>query len=155
MSKARLSNGFTLIELMIVVAIVAILASIAYPSYQEQVAKGRRADAKSVLLQSQQWLERFYSENYRYDRNAAGTDVNNNTLFPSKFSKSPVEGAAVYNITVTASQTNYTLTAAPTASMTSDRCGSFVMFQTGRKTVSGYSTTKFASEAEAIRACWQ
>ena len=54
--KAQL--GFTLIELMIVVAIVGILSAVAYPSYTEYVRRGHRADARAGLLQAQQWLER-------------------------------------------------------------------------------------------------
>ena len=51
-------KGFTLIELMIVVAVVSILSAIAYPSYAEYVRRGHRSDAKAGLLQAQQWLER-------------------------------------------------------------------------------------------------
>jgi len=54
----RLAQGFTLIELMIVVAVVGILSAIAYPSYTEYVRRGHRADARAGLLQVQQWLER-------------------------------------------------------------------------------------------------
>ena len=57
-------RGFTLIELMIVVAIIAVLASVAYPSYKEYVARSRRAEARAVLVAAQQWMERFYTENF-------------------------------------------------------------------------------------------
>lgn len=156
MIKRKLSRGFTLIELMIVVAIVGILASIAYPSYQEQIAKSKRAGAKSELLQSQQWMERFYSESYRYDKNAAGTDVNDATLFKSKFEQSPRkgEGAAAFLITVVATQTGYTLSATRTGSMAADRCGDYLMLHTGRKSLTNYSSTSYATEADAIKACW-
>ena len=156
MHKQHFSRGFTLIELMIVVAIVGILASLAYPSYQEQIAKSKRTAAKSELLQAQQWLERFYSESYRYDKNAAGTDVNDTTLFKSKFEQSPRkgEGAAAFLITVTASQAAYTLTATRTNSMAADRCGSYEILHTGRKSLTDYSTTSYATKADAIKACW-
>lgn len=50
-------QGFTLIELMIVVAVIGILGAIAYPSYTEYVRRGHRADARAGLLQAQQWME--------------------------------------------------------------------------------------------------
>jgi type IV pilus assembly protein PilE len=59
-------KGFTLIELMIVVAIVGILAAIAYPSYQEYSLRAGRADGKAKLMEIIQAQERFYSQNQRY-----------------------------------------------------------------------------------------
>jgi prepilin-type N-terminal cleavage/methylation domain-containing protein len=59
-------NGFTLIELMIVVAIIGILASIAYPSYQESILKSRRADAKGALLGFANAMERHFTETNSY-----------------------------------------------------------------------------------------
>ncbi len=58
--------GFTLIELMIVVAIIAILAAIAYPSFLDSVRKGRRADAETGLMQAAHKLENFYARNATY-----------------------------------------------------------------------------------------
>ncbi|MGI4777786.1 MAG: type IV pilin protein [Janthinobacterium lividum] len=68
-------RGFTLIELMIVVAIVAILAAIAYPSYQESVRKGRRAEARTALLELMQQQERYMTQRgtYLVFSNASGT----------------------------------------------------------------------------------
>lgn len=74
-ASRRLASGFTLIELMIVVAIIAILAAIAYPSYAEAVRKGRRAEARTALLQLMQQQERFMTQNNTYQAfaNVAGT----------------------------------------------------------------------------------
>src|SRR5690554_2337838 len=66
MIRTRRSSGFTLIELMIVVAIVGILAAIAYPSYQRYVQDSRRSDARANLLQLAQFMERYYTANGRY-----------------------------------------------------------------------------------------
>ena len=60
------NSGFTLIELMVVVAIIAIIAAVALPSYQEHVAKTRRSEAGSALLEGAQALERYFSANGRY-----------------------------------------------------------------------------------------
>src|SRR5258705_11108197 len=80
-------RGFTLIELMIRVAIIAVLSAIAYPSYRESVAKSRRSDAQAVLVQGNQWMERFYAENYAYNKNTAGTAVTDSTLLGARFSQ--------------------------------------------------------------------
>jgi type IV pilus assembly protein PilE len=78
-------SGFTLIELMIVVAILGIIAAIAYPQYIEYVAKGRRAECRSALLVASQKMEKFYSNNNTYPttRAAAGINLNSNELTPN------------------------------------------------------------------------
>jgi type IV pilus assembly protein PilE len=68
-------NGFTLIELMIVVAIIAILAAIAYPSYQDSVRKTKRAVAQADLMELASFMERFFTENNRYHQTNAATPV--------------------------------------------------------------------------------
>ncbi|TVQ87912.1 MAG: prepilin-type N-terminal cleavage/methylation domain-containing protein [Chromatiaceae bacterium] len=60
-------RGFTLIELLVTVAIVAILAAVAYPSYSTQVDKARRATMQGELVRLAQFMERIYSENGRYN----------------------------------------------------------------------------------------
>lgn len=65
-------KGFTLIELMVTVAIVAIIAAIAYPSYLKSAQKGRRADAKASLTQYSQALERCYTEYGFYKSSRCG-----------------------------------------------------------------------------------
>lgn len=150
-------RGFTLIELMITVAIIGILASIAYPSYREQIAKGRRADAKTQLLAAQQWMERLYSESYSYQKDSAGTAVAT-LLAAQPFSKSPRDGTAAYNITASVPSANeYTLTATRTGSATNDACGDFTLSHTGYKSVAAgsFSSVKYASAADATTACWR
>ena len=81
MNKDR---GFTLMELMVVVAIVGILGAVAYPSYIDSTRKARRADAQADLIELSGFMERFFTENNRYDQNTAGAiifilNVNNYT----------------------------------------------------------------------------
>lgn len=158
------SHGFTLIELMIVVAIVGILASIAYPSYLEYVAKSRRSDARTTLMAAAQWMERFYTENYRYDQNSAGTAVTDATQFAARFSTSPApgQGAALYDITLPADNlTSSTFTVMAQrktgASMASDPCGDLTIDHLGRKSINGstWSSSRFTSKAAAIEFCWK
>lgn len=160
--NSRLMAGFTLIELMITVAIVAILASVAYPSYKEYVAKSRRSEARTVLSSAQQWMERFYSENFRYDKNSAGTAVTNSALFPAYFSVSPPkgQGTAVYDISVVVTEDvrdAYSIKAVRKASagMASDRCGDYYLDQYGRKDLKEYSDKYFANKQAAMDYCWR
>lgn len=147
-------RGFTLIEVMVVVAIVGILAAIAYPSYQEQVAKSRRADAQRALMEAEQYMRRIFGTQDTY----AGVSL------PAGLATSPRPGSgtAAYNIqlvennvvvatTTAASASMFTLRATRTGSMTNDRCGDLNVTNTGRKTLTGL-TGYSAAQLEALRA---
>jgi type IV pilus assembly protein PilE len=147
----RRSRGFTLIELMIVVTIISILAAIAYPSYQNSVRKSRRADAKGVVLQASQWMERFYTTNNRYPTPA---EFNANSLF----TKSPLEGGPqAYTITVVRPTPNtFTLSATPIGPQTSDTdCGTLSLRQTGVKCIlAGTKCSNVPADQQAVGGCW-
>ncbi|MGY6276209.1 type IV pilin protein [Methylomonas sp. MgM2] len=132
MSKIPGHNGFTLIELMIAVAIVGILASIAVPSYTDYIDRANRSDAKAILLENAQFLERNYTENNRYHKDSAGNDVG------LPVTVSPKSGTTLYNISVSNfSASTYTLTATPVSGgrMDGDECGALSVNQLGQKSV--------------------
>ena len=158
--RAQHSRGFTLIELMIAVAVVGILAAIAYPSYQDSIRKSRRADAKGVLLQAAQWMERNYTENNCYHRNTPGTcsTAAVTTTLPASVSKSPTDGAnTYYNITLVAAGTTanaFTLQAAPTSTgnQSADTCKTLTLTSTG---VKGANDGGSSLSAADITTCWR
>ncbi len=147
-TAAKQQHGFTLLELMIVVAIVGIIAAIAYPSYQRQLQDTRRADCSGALVGLGNAMERFYSVNGSYLGAAAGGA---NTGAPAVFSTScPIDGnTATYNITIQAATTStYTLNAAPTGVQTDDKCGTLSYSNTGVKGVVG------ADAGVTWQGCW-
>lgn len=114
-------RGVTLIELMIVVVIVGILAAIAYPSYQDQVRKSRRADGKGALLQTAQQLERCYTRFASYNNANCGVAL-------------PVDSPeGFYQISATAlNASNFTLDATPQNDQANDaKCGTLRLAHTG------------------------
>ncbi len=118
------NNGFTLIELMIVVVILGILAAIAYPSYQEQVRQTRRANAQADLMELASYMERFYTENFTY--------VGTKNALP--FAQSPKTGTAYYTIEVNPdpTTTSYRLLAkAQGTQADGTSCDSLTITQTG------------------------
>lgn len=124
----RRMRGFTLIELMITVVIIGILTAIAYPSYQEYVRRGNRAEARSIILEATQFMERNYTIANRYDQDSGGNALN----LPATLSQSPKQGTAKYNIGFSAlAAQNYTLQAVPTGVMAGDACGTLTLTETG------------------------
>jgi type IV pilus assembly protein PilE len=119
-----MSSGFTLIELMITITIVALLTAIAYPSYLEQVRKSRRADATSSLMDGSQLLERCFTRLNAYNDGACPdpTGASSDGYYTISFD------------TDEPTVTTYTLVATPTGDQANDNCGTFTLDHLGNKT---------------------
>jgi len=132
-----LRNGFTLLELMITVVILSILATIAYPSYMNQVRKTRRVDGKSAVLEVAMAEERYYTKNKTYTKKLKELSIN--SALKDKKSK---EG--YYTLALTAGKTTFTIKATATGAQANDTdCKTMSMNQIGEKTSTGGSS-----------ACW-
>ena len=136
--------GFTLIELMIVVAIVAILATIAYPSYQDYVRRAARAEARAAMLHMAQLQERNFSDRGAYVAVASGplTDgwQNANWSGSSYASRKYDVTAAVGNPANT-----FTITATPSNGFSEPKCGSLTLASDGTR----------GSSAGDAATCWK
>ena len=127
------SRGFTLLEVVIACAIVAILAAIAYPSYINSVQKSRRAEATAALLGVASQMERWSTEKGSYTLATLGSG--------GVFANRTENG--YYNLSLTnLTATTYTVRAAPTGAQTGDPCGTLTYNEQGFKDVTGGSWTK-------------
>ncbi|MCY1307192.1 Type IV minor pilin ComP, DNA uptake sequence receptor [compost metagenome] len=122
---------------MIVVAIVGILAVIAYPSYQEHIRQARRADAQRSLVELAQFMERYYTSHGTYA----------DATLP--FSASPRDGGqAFYTLSLTGepSASSYALQAVPKGAMEHDDCGTLTLTNTG---------LKGQASGQSLARCWR
>jgi type IV pilus assembly protein PilE len=146
-------DGLTLIELMIVISILGLLVSIALPSYTEQVARARRADARTQLLQVAQFMQRFYAANDGYQADRA-----NNAVFsqvPANLLKSPADSEAIYRLEIPdATRSSFEIRMVPVSGgpMAADKCGTFALTSLGVRTV----IVDGVSNTSALRdSCWK
>jgi type IV pilus assembly protein PilE len=131
---------------MITLAIVAIIATVAYPTYLNQVRKARRVEGKSLLLEAQGKQERFFTENNSYALNmsALGYGANNVVTEDSWYSVSSTPTGCAAGPALPCS--GFILTAAPQNDQLNDTdCGSLGLNNFGQKTISG---------TETVQTCW-
>jgi type IV pilus assembly protein PilE len=127
-------HGFTLIELMVAVAIVAILTAVAVPSYTNYVLKSRRPDAKQALLDFAAREERYYTLNNTYTSTAAALGY---AALPLSLGSN---GDYLLSV-VTATTTTYSVQAVPQGSQADDTCGT-------------YTLDNFGNQGAATANCW-
>ena len=127
-SLPNLPRGFTLVELMIVVVIVGILASVGYPSYQEYLRRAKRAEGRNMLVQIAAEQERYYSDNNEYG-----------TLANLGYTGTVTSETGTHTITVTNLTANgqaYDVNATP-ANFIDNKCGALTLDQSGTRTFGG------------------
>ncbi|QID19733.1 type IV pilin protein [Nitrogeniibacter mangrovi] len=126
MTAPRASRGFTLIEVMIVVAILGIIAAIAYPNYTQYVQRSRRNECEGQMTSMAAALERRYSTSGAYNSAAAPA-----------FTCPADGGTATYNLAAALAADTFTITATPQGPQTGDKCGNLTLTQTGAKGATG------------------
>ena len=93
--KRKQRSGFTLIEVMVVVAIVAILSAIAYPAYTQYVLRSYRAEARNMLLEAAQFMEKNYTLTQSYAVAASGGALTSASLIAAGLDKVPRDGGTL------------------------------------------------------------
>ena len=146
--RKRLNKGFSLIEMMIVLVIFAILVTIAYPSYQDYVSRGRRSDGQAALLDLASRMERYYAQQNTYQTatigTGAATDVRGSNLSPEGW----------YTLSISAqTASSYTLQAVPNnqQATTDKRCQTLTINNLG---VKGITAGPAGTPTGTVANCW-
>lgn len=124
----RRRRGFTLLELMITVAVVALLAVVALPAYQSSVRRAHRTEAKASLSAAAQMMERQLTEKGSY----AGATLGSGGIYPDR-SENGHYALSLSNL----GAATFTISATPQGSQVNDECGTFTLTQRGERGVSG------------------
>jgi type IV pilus assembly protein PilE len=125
--RLRRQTGVTLIELMVVIAIVGIVSAVALPAYHQHVLRSNRSNAEAILLETAQFMQRYHTANNSYVNAALPTAV-----VPKGATGTGVKYNVSFSVTPTASA--YTVQAVPANGQASDSCGTLTVSQTGART---------------------
>ena len=136
-------RGFTLIELMIVVAVIGILGAIAFPAYSQYVIRGKRAEGRAALMDAAALQERFFSDCNRYG--SLGNGAKDCAAGETTVGTNSETGKYTLSIAPTSPTSTYTLKAAPTFADT--ECGTLTLTNAGTKGMESATSTD-------VRACW-
>lgn len=140
-SSSVLNKGFTLIEMVIVVVLIGILVSIAYPSYQEYIIRSNRTEGMAILNDAAARQERYFAQNNLYI--TAQSDI-------TKLGVATTSSTGKYSLALSKVNDDggYTLTATPQGSQTRDtKCGSLVLNALGTKSAT--------AEGASVDTCWR
>jgi type IV pilus assembly protein PilE len=156
--RAAREAGFTLVELMIVVAVIGLLAGIAVPSYRDYVNKGKRSEGKAALVAAAARLERYYTQNNCYPSPSpcGGTTNSGNSADALKnaginaFSGDD-SGKASYDMSVTITPQAFVLTAVPRLPFKDTKCGNLTLSNTGRKWTQSNGSS---DDTTRVDGCW-
>jgi type IV pilus assembly protein PilE len=135
--------GFSLVELLVVLVIMGVLSAVALPAYTRYVQRGHRTEAMAALLESQHFMERYYSANGQYL-----SPANAVPWLPQRLQGIPSQGTVRYQLSVSEATLNsYVLQAVPKGSMTGDVCGSLTINQAGLRGV--------LEGTRSVAECWR
>ena len=128
--SGRRRGGFSLIELAVAIAVVALLASVVLPAYQNSVRKARRTDARAALTTTAQLMERYYTERSTYRTATLGNDTRTTNV------SSAVSESGHYRLSLDAQDdVTYTLAATPLNDQANDACGAYTLNEKGLRGV--------------------
>lgn len=139
-------RGWTLVELLMAMSIMAVLTAIAWPSYTQYVQRGYRLEAVAALLEAQHFMERYYTAFGRYSLLAASGATASAPALPVRLQNIPAVNTR-YVVSVTQVSVNsYVLSAVPMGSMANDKCGSLTL---------SHAAVRGTTSSLAVGDCWR